>query len=203
MALASTTLAGAAGAMDSVINVTSATGFAAGSYCLVDSELMKIQAVNGTVISVFRGVRGTQSVAHTLYALVTVGTAKEFADVDSGGGVGPLVKEPRIYTYAIAGALTIAPGLHRIGAGAAEIKAMTLASPSYADDGLEMTIESASAYAHTVTYTAGFLGDTTSSDVATLAAKVGASMTIQAIGGRWFLKSTANATSTTHSAILA
>lgn len=203
MALASTTLASAADAMTNTIQVTSATGFAAGSYCMVDSELMKIQVVNGTAIGVFRGVRGTQAVAHTLYALITVGTATEFADVANGGPIPTMQKEPRIYTYAVAGALTIAPGLHRIGAGAAEIKAMTLAAPSYADDGLEMTIESASAYAHTVTYTAGFLGDTTSSDVATLAAKVGASMTIKAIGGRWFLKSTANATSTTHSAILA
>lgn len=202
MALASTTLAGACDAYTGTINVTSATGFAAGSYCQIDAELMKIQSVNGTAIGVFRGVRGTQALAHTVYALVTVGTAAEFAAAN-GGPYSPIAKKPSIYTYAVAGALTIAPGLHRIGAGASEIKAMTLASPSYADEGLEMTIEAASAYAHTVTYTAGFLGDTTSSDVATLAAKVGASMTIQAIGGRWFLKSTANATSTTHSAILA
>lgn len=203
MALASTTLAGAADAYTNTINVTSATGFVAGSYCKVDSELMKIQVVNGTAIGVFRGVRGTQAVAHTLYALVTVGTAAEFAAVSSGASVPTMKLEPRIYTYAVAGALTIAPGLHRIGAGASEIKAMTLASPSYADDGVEMVIEAASAYAHTITYTAGFLGDTTSSDVATLAAKVGASMTIQAIGGRWFVKATANATSTNESAVLA
>ena len=190
MALASTTLAGAATALTNVINVTSATGFAAGSYLQIDSELLKIQAVSGTSISVFRGVRGTQAVAHTLYALVTVGTAAEFAAVASGGSVGPFALKPRIYTYAVAGALTIAPGFHRIGAGAAEIKAMTLADPSYAEDGIEMTIESASAYAHTVTYTAGFYGDTTSSDVATSAAKVGASFTIVAIGGKWAVKAT-------------
>jgi len=188
MALASTTLAGACDATTNTINVTSATGFVAGSYCQVDSEMMKIQVVNGTSISVFRGVRGTQAVAHTVYALVTVGTAAEFAAVTVSEG--PLATEPRIYTYAVAGALTIAPGIHRIGCGAAEIKAMTLAGPSYAQDGLEMTIVSMSAYAHTVTYTAGFYGDTTSSDVATSAAKVGASMTIVAHGGVWTVKAT-------------
>ena len=200
MALASTTLAGACDATGNIINVTSATGFAAGSYCQIDSEVMKIQVVNGTSISVFRGVRGTQAVAHTLYALVTVGTAAEFAAVTVSEG--PFAVQPRIYTYAVAGALTIAPGIHRIGAGAAEIKAMTLAGPSYAQDGLEMTIVSASAYAHTVTYTAGFYGDTSSSDVATSAAKVGASMTIVAMGGVWTVKAT-SAVGTTANFVIA
>ncbi len=202
MALATTTLAGAVTALDNLIPVTSATGFAAGSYCQVDSELMKIMAVTGTSISVFRGVRGTQAVAHTIYALVCVGTAAEFAAVTSGGSVGPFALKPRIYTYAVAGALTIAPGIHRIGAGAAEIKAMTLAAPSYGEDGIEMTIESASAYAHTVTYTAGFFGDTTSSDVATSAAKVGASFTIIALGGKWAVKAT-SAVGTTPNFVIA
>jgi hypothetical protein len=193
MALASTTLAGACDGNTNTISVTSATGFVAGSYVQVDSEIMKIQNVNSTQIGVFRGVQGSQAVAHTLYALVTVGTAAEFAAA-SGGGSGPLKMKPRIYTYAVAGAITVAPGLHRIGAGAAEIKAMTLAAPSLADDGMEITVESASAYAHTITYTAGFYGDTTSSDVVTTAAKVGASATFIAIGGRWAVKALANAT---------
>ena len=184
MALASTTLAGTITASDGTINVTSATGFAAGSYVQIDSEMMKIQSVNGTSIGVFRGVYGTQGVAHTVYALATVGTAAEFAAA-SGGGVGPLKKKPRIYTYAVAGAITVAPGFHRIGAGAAEIKAMTLAAPSLADDGMELTIESASAYAHTVTTTAGFMQSTTSSDVATFDVTVGSSFTVVAIGGKW------------------
>lgn len=192
MALASTTLAGAADAYTNVINVTSATGFAAGSYCQVDSELMKIQAVNGTSISVFRGVRGTQALAHTLYALVTVGTAAEFAAVTSGGSVGPFALKPSIYTYAAAGAITIAPGLHRIGAGASGVQAMTLASPSYGEDGIRLTFETASAYAHTIDYTAGFMGNTSSSNLATFAATVGSSFTVIAIGGKWIVESSSN-----------
>jgi hypothetical protein len=200
MALASTTLAGACDGNTNTISVTAATGFAAGSYVLVDSEMMKIQTVSGTQIGVFRGVYGTQTVAHTVYAKAEVGTAAEFAEA-SGGGVGSLKKKPRIYTYAVAGALTIAPGLHRIGAGAAEVKAMTLAAPSLADDGMEMTVISASAYAHTITYTAGFYGDTTTSDVVTFAAKVGPSATFVAIGGVWGVKATSSIGTTANAVI--
>ena len=129
MALATTTLAGACDGNTNTISVTSATGFVAGSYCTVDAESMKIMAVSGTQISVFRGVRGTMAQAHTVYALVTVGTAAEFAAVTSGGAFGPYAMKPSIYTYAAAGAIAIKPGLHRIGAGQAGIIAYTLASP--------------------------------------------------------------------------
>lgn len=199
MALASTTLAAACDGMTTTIAVTSATGFAVGSYIQVDSELMKIQVINGTQIGVFRGVRGTKAVAHTVYALVTVGTAKEFADVASGGSVGPFAVAPRIYTYAVAGAITIAPGIHRIGAGASEIKAMTLASPSYAEDGIRLTFETASAYAHTIDYTAGFMANTSSSNLATFAATVGSSFTVIAMGGKWIVEASSNTGASTPS----
>jgi hypothetical protein len=71
---------------------------------------------------------------------------------------------------------------------------MTLAAPAADQDGLMVTILSGSANAHTVTYTAWFYGDTTSSDVATFAAKVGPSMTIVARGGTWGVQSLANVT---------
>lgn len=199
MALASTTLSAAAGALDNFINVTSATGFAVGSYCQVDSERMKIQAVNGTVISVFRGVRGSQAVAHGKYALVTVGTAAEFAAVPSGGVDGPFSLKPRIYTYNDAGAITIAPGIHRIGAGQSGIIAYTLASPSYGEDGIRLTFETASAYAHTIDCTAGFMQNTTSSNLATFAATVGSSFTVIAMGGKWIVESSSNTGSSTPS----
>lgn len=192
MALATTTLAGAADGNTNTISVTSATGFVAGSYCQVDAELMKIMSVNGTQIGVFRGVRGTMALAHTVYALVCVGTAAEFAAVLSGGPFGPLAMKPSIYTYAVAGAIAIKPGIHRIGAGAAEVKAMTLASPAYSEDGLRLTFETASAYAHTIDCTAGFMQNTSSSNLATLAATVGSSFTVIAMGGKWIVESSSN-----------
>ena len=203
MALASTTLAGACDAYTNTISVTSATGFAAGSYCKVDAEIMKIQTVSGTQIGVFRGVRGSRAIAHTVYAAVCVGTAAEFAAADSGGGPGsPTYVAPNTYTYAVAGAIALKAGLHVIGCGAGEVKAMTLAAPSYADDGMELTVLSASAYAHTVTYTAGFYGDTTSSDVATFAAKVGPSITFIARKGVWGVKAV-SAVGTTANVVIA
>ena len=57
-----------------------------------------------------------------------------------------------------------------------------------------MTIIGTVAVANTVTYLAGLYGDTTSSDIATFAAKVGASITIKAQGGVWGPLATANVT---------
>ena len=62
---------------------------------------------------------------------------------------------------------------------------ITLGAPSKAQNGLTLTFRSATANAHTVTYAAGFLGGTTASDIATFAASVGASFTIEANGGTW------------------
>lgn len=203
MALATTTLAGACDGNTNTISVTSATGFVAGSYCTVDAESMKIMSVSGTQIGVFRGVRGTMAQAHTVYALVTVGTAAEFSAVASGGAFGPYAMKPSIYTYAAAGAIAIKPGLHRIGAGQAGIIAYTLASPSYGEDGIELTFETASAYAHTIDCTAGFMQSTSSSNLATFAVTVGSSFTVVAIGGKWSVKSSSNNLSATPSVTFA
>lgn len=86
--------------------------------------------------------------------------------------------------YTEAGALTLVPGIHSID-GAAAI-AMTLAEPGpQTPEGAIMVIQSGTAQAHTVTYTAGFAANTTSGDVATFGAAIGNSMTIQNIGGAW------------------
>jgi hypothetical protein len=123
--------------------------------------------------------------------------------VTSGGSVGPFALKPRIYTYAVAGAITIAPGIHRIGAGASEVKAMTLASPAYSEDGIRLTFETASAYAHTIDYTAGFMGNTSSSNLATFAATVGSSFTVIAMGGKWVVESSSNTGASTVSVAFA
>ena len=59
---------------------------------------------------------------------------------------------------------------------------------------ITVTFLNADAKANTVTYTAGFYGDTTSSDVATFAAKTGASFSIIARGGTWGIIALANVT---------
>lgn len=87
------------------------------------------------------------------------------------------------WTYTSAGALTIQPGVQFIGSGGA--LAMTLASPDKYMDGLVMVLQASTAQAHTVTYTPGFYGTTTSSDVATFGGAIGDNLVVYATGGVW------------------
>lgn len=87
------------------------------------------------------------------------------------------------WTYATAGALTVQPGVQFIGSSGA--LAMTLAAPAKYMDGLIMVLQASTAQAHTVTYTAGFYGTTTSSDVATYGGAIGDNLVIFATNGVW------------------
>lgn len=87
------------------------------------------------------------------------------------------------WTYVTLGALTIQPGVQFIGSSGA--LAMTLAAPSAYQDGLVMVLQASTAQAHTVTYTAGFFGNTTSSDVATFGGAIGDELVIFASNGAW------------------
>lgn len=82
------------------------------------------------------------------------------------------------------GAITVAPGIHYLSK--AGVLAATLGDPTSATpEGSTITIISLSAYAHTVTHTAGFTGGTTASDVATFTNAVGNQMTVMNVGGVW------------------
>lgn len=88
-------------------------------------------------------------------------------------------------TYTASGAIAVEPGIITLNAGSA--LAMTLVSPTTAQNGTVMVITSITAQAHTVTCTAGFSGGTTTRDVATFAGAVGNTITIVAVGGVWIL----------------
>lgn len=96
------------------------------------------------------------------------------------------------WTYVTLGALTIQPGVQFIGSSGA--LAMTLAAPDKYMDGLVMVLMASTAQAHTVTYTAGFFGTTTSSDVATYGGAIGDQLTIIASNGVWRPVSSRNVT---------
>lgn len=67
--------------------------------------------------------------------------------------------------------------------------AMTLAAPATALNGVEVTLISTTAAAHTLTNTTpGFNDAGASGDVATWAAAKGNGMTIVAYGGKWYVK---------------
>lgn len=85
------------------------------------------------------------------------------------------------WTYATAGAVTIQPGVQFIGSAGA--LSMTLAAPSAYMDGMVMILQASTAQAHTLTYTAGFYGTTTSSDVATFGGAIGDNIVIYVTGG--------------------
>lgn len=86
------------------------------------------------------------------------------------------------YDYAANGAITIADGVHRITKGSAA--AMTLAPPTAADEGTEMTITGNTAFAHTVTLTEGLGGKGAAFDVMTFAA-VGDTIRLLAANLHW------------------
>lgn len=196
MAITNTTLASACAAGDQVINVTSATGFAAGNLIRVDNEwMLQTAAANGTVVPVRRnGMNGSAVVAHTILAPVATCLASDTLAAGAQQILNPAMSNPTIVSYGASGAIAPPTVNTLVMLDKATAAAMTLAAPSGLADGTEVTILSATAAAHTVTYTAGFYGDTTSSDVATFAAKAGASMTIVAYKGAWGVKALANVT---------
>lgn len=96
------------------------------------------------------------------------------------------------WTYTSAGALTIQNGLQNIGSGGA--LAMTLAAPAVYQTGMQMLLFASTAQAHTVTYTAGFYGNTTSSDVATYGGAIGDFVLLGAYNGVWRVLAVKNVT---------
>jgi hypothetical protein len=195
MALTRTTIAAAISADALTIPVTSATGFAAGNFIRVDNEYMMVVSITGTSISVrSRGDLGSAAVAHNILAPATTGLLSDLPNFPMGQAAQVNPNAQTIVTASVDGALSIPVQNTLVLVQKAGVCAMTLAAPTTAQDGLEVTILSATANAHTVTYTEGFYGDTTASDVATFAAKVGASMTIKAQGGKWGIVSLANVT---------
>lgn len=195
MAQTTTTISAAVGATDLTIPVTSATGFSAGNYLRLDNEFMVVSSVSGTNISVrSRGDKGSGAVAHNILAIANTGLDSDLAVQPMGQAAQIDPQFPTIVTYSAAGAIAIPVQNTMVVLNGGAARAMTLAGPAKDQDGLTMTVLNASAFAHTVTYTAGFYGDTTSSDVITFAAKAGASFICVARGGTWGLLGLTNCT---------
>jgi hypothetical protein len=199
MAVTATTLSSAMTLSDDTALVTSATGATAGQPVRIDNEWAVVVKVTGTQIKLrSRGDQGTAAVAHNVLAPVvfTDGTAGDLADLPptKTSAQYPGAVYDDIVAYSVNGAITPPRKNTLIVLTKAGVAAMTLAGPSKADNGIVVTIKSSTANAHTVTYTAGFYADTTSSDVATFAAKDGASITLVADGGKWGVVALGNVT---------
>ena len=193
-----TTLAAACGRDDQTIKVTSATGFAVGNVIMVDGEWMVMSdaAIGTTTIPVQRGGKqGTVQRSHAILAGVLTGTSTEIPAPQSGFTNNPALYKKEIISYGVAGAIVPPTVDTLIFLDKASAAAMTLTSPpAGTPDGIEVTIFSTTAAAHTVTYTPGFNGNTETSDVATFAATIGNSITLLSARGLWGVKCAAGVT---------
>lgn len=194
MSLTNTTLAAACGPSDLLLSVTSTTGFpAVGTYgsrqpMRIDGETMLVEVVpvSGTVKVLMRGFDGTVASAHEALSVIT--TSSDPADF-LGVPVGSTTQRP----IAVDDIVTIGVDTTFTAAGTpatattlplpvknttyiitkASAAAIVLISGVAAQMGVRMRFQNGVAAANTITYTPGFRGDTTSSDVATSASKVG------------------------------
>jgi hypothetical protein len=116
--------------------------------------------------------------------------------------LGTLVAPAQLFPvtlYPADGAITIATGIAKLTKGS--IAAMTLAAPTVAQEGTELTITSASAFAHVVTATGAIQNGVTggAKTTITFAAFIGASITLLAVtnvagtAAFWHVKGLSNA----------
>src|SRR2546426_3572 len=159
MSLNTTTVSSAVGQTDTSIVVASATGVAAGSFAVLDQEVMQVSKnySTGTTIPVQRGLDGSVQTTHKASANITFYLGSDEAIAAVNVVQFPKVRGRDHLSYSAAGAITLpTPGNDMIavinGTGAL---AMTLANPTKDMDGCMLYIIANGKAAHTVTYTAG------------------------------------------------
>lgn len=188
MALTATTLAAAKATNDTVIRLTSATGILPKMLALVDGEWMRVTSNLLTpAIGVVPGYNGSTAGPHGVLAPVIYGKPEEFSPTNG----------PNTMTFGASGAITgpFGTGVPTVDTiiwiTKATAAALTLADPAI-DQQNTLTFISTTAAAHTITYTAGFYGNTTTSDVATFPATINGMLTIRAQNGTWAPVATAD-----------
>ena len=194
MALTVTTLNGAITQGARQVNLTAFTnpatgGISANTMLLVDGEWMRVTDTSlSPTLSVTRGDSGGYSPdnppmpasAHNTLAPVVYGLTSDFTGVATSDGVAGA----KVISYGVSGAITVPVENSTIYLTKATAAAMTLAGPAK-DQTNTVTVVSLTAAAHTITYTAGFYQNTTSSDVVTFPSTSGACWIFQAKNGVW------------------
>lgn len=187
MAITATTLAAAVGRDDLSITVASATGALTKNVVQIDGEfLVQTTDALNTVIPVRRGDQGTFNETHNAGAVVLMGLASDFPPAPPGS-ITPIPVAPNwtVASYAAAGAIAV-PTTKRnvfVKLSAGSAAAMTLADPTYAQEGQEMLIQAEAAQAYTVagTFNAGGSG----ADLATFGGAVGDTLHVKAVSQQW------------------
>ncbi len=187
MALTVTSLNGAVTLNARQVRLTAFTnpssgGIGPNTYLVVDGEKMIVtDASLSPVLSVSRGDNGSLASAHNTLAPVTYGLATDFTSSISVDGVAGAPS----YSYGVNNTNVTLPVVDAtIYIDKATAIGLTINSPNK-DQTNTIVFVSLTAAIHLITYTPGFYGNTTSSDVATFPATVGACFTIVARNGLW------------------
>lgn len=192
MAETTTVLTSAVGQTDSNVVVSSATGFAAGQFILIDQEVMQITKayVSGTTIPVIRGVDGSKQTTHVNTSNVVTGLNSDVAGPQEQQFVQwPEVPGRDLLSYIAAGAITLPrPGSDMVALLNSTVAlAMTLAAPTKDMDKSILTVIGNGKAAHTLTLPAGVgLGAGGSGvDVGTFASGAQNAVVLMAANGVW------------------
>lgn len=190
MSVTVTSLNGAITASAQQVRLTAFTnpassGISAPTKIVLDDEVLYVSDASlSPVLSVSRGQEGTLAGPHNTLAPICYGLTSDFA-AGTGLAVMPVV------SYGVSGAITVPIVDQTIYLTKAGVAAMTLAGPAN-DQVNTVRVISLTANAHTVTYTAGFYQNTTSSDVCTFPSTSGACFTFKAKNGVWNAVATAD-----------
>lgn len=197
--LTQTTLAAAVAATDTTIKVASATGFADGLWFQVDEEFMQVAkgyTSNGGGVYIpvsSRGANGTVQTAHQSGATVQLATGgltgSNFATPPATTVVayGLSARRRKKLSYSASGAITLPTAGEDMVAvlNGTSVLAMTVAAPTTDNDGDRLTIIANGAAAHTVTFTGGLSGASTSYDVVTFNGSGPVAIEAMACNGLW------------------
>ncbi len=205
MALTNTTLAADLGANDTILKLTSSTGYPAvgliaganNTRIQIDGEYMyHVETIaSGTIRVRSRGADGSLAVAHDVLAPVSMGTPSDFL-LSPNGAVAPRPEYfDEIASYGEDGAIAVPTRPQTIMLTKATAGAYTLAAPTVSQNGLRLIVTSQTAAAHVIT---GVFEDGTTggSTTATFAAFKGATVTFVAANGLWNIVNTMTVTIT-------
>lgn len=192
MAIARTTLNASITKDTDTIYVASSSGASVGGFCKINGEYSTVYAIpqSGVVKIRTRGERGGQARAHASGSVVVFGLYSDIANAFPSD-------LPHLFdeiTISADGAISVPSKNTRINITKATAAALTLTAPGTGvPDGIILEIRGYTAAAHTVTLTAGFFGNTTSSDVATFATGGGGVLVLESLNGVWLVRGGATA----------
>jgi hypothetical protein len=157
-------------------------GISVPTKAIIDGEVVYVtDATLSPTCLVSRGMEGTAATAHNSLAPIVYGLTSDFTQPISTNGQA----QANVLSYSVNNTSVTLPVVNStIYITKAGVLAITINGPNN-DQSNTIKFVSLTANAHTITYTAGFYGNTTSSDVCTFPSTIGAVFTITAKNGLW------------------